>query len=532
MNNIIKDIPSDIFPHIAQHFDDIFLYQLMHSLLKKKIMDCVCLTSFWKYKTEIAIKKKLDDIGNFYDTLIWLDIYRTIEKSILDENPLACVSESGHYQALDILLLKHNPSKNPYILMKAAKSKNMHKIIKIIMSDGRLSINDYKYIVLDYAIRYGRTKTVDLLIDNYDFTDFEINNNFLIDSAVGKIMQTRLVMLPDSRGGLLNNIHALKFFTPIYANLISYMLNIGENMSTLSEHIRSADPNPECDHFELANIFTVSLGQDIVDISMSNQSHIVKRLLQLNGIDPSAQNDQALINAVTHNEIDIVKMLLNNNKVNPNCHNGEPIIIAARSGYLEIVEILLNDSRVDPSLRNSQAIINCVDTTNVKNIILFFPVKQHRIVYNRIKQNSKIKHLEILKLMLKNPKINPSTQNNKTFITAVVSKNYEAVKLLLKDIRVNPFDQNFSALERCIILKDTKLNPCYKNNMLLINATKNYDIKLVELLLTDPRINLDDIYVDNTSEIPWYIEFLKTFPRDNIVKNLSERKNENFNNMK
>jgi hypothetical protein len=264
-----------------------------------------------------------------------------------------------------------------------------------------------------------------------------------------------------------------------------------------------------------------------------NQSMIIKYLLCHNKINLSVQDNQAFINAITHNELDIARMLLNSNKIDPNCRNGEAIIIAAKFGYLNIVKFLLNDDRVNPSLRHNQAIINCVDTNFEMGKQLSIFIKKPLLIYNQIKTNGTKKHLEILTLLLKNPHVDPSDQNNQTIINAVKSKNYKAVKLLLKDNRINPIDQNYAALECCksvkimkLFLKDIRIDPCYNNNFLLINAMKESQIKMVDLLLKDSRIRCANINTDNMTEIPWYIEILTNYPKDDVVRILNIRKQE------
>jgi hypothetical protein len=57
MVDIVKYIPDDIFPIVAQHFGHMLLYKFTFSSLKDKIYNCISHASFWKLKTENKIKK-------------------------------------------------------------------------------------------------------------------------------------------------------------------------------------------------------------------------------------------------------------------------------------------------------------------------------------------------------------------------------------------------------------------------------------------------------------------------------------------
>lgn len=75
--------------------------------------------------------------------------------------------------------------------------------------------------------------------------------------------------------------------------------------------------------------------------------------------------DLSLIEAVIYGHIDIVKIILTQTNVDPSVNNNEAIIAASRKGHEEIVELLLQDSRVDPSDNDNSAIINTIDNRHV-----------------------------------------------------------------------------------------------------------------------------------------------------------------------
>lgn len=79
----------------------------------------------------------------------------------------------------------------------------------------------------------------------------------------------------------------------------------------------------------------------------------------------------------------------------------------------------------------------------------------------------KEKQLEVIELLLTDPKVDPSGDNNNAIRMAVEGENVETVKLLLADSRVDP-----SA----------------NDNIAIICASKKENIEIVKLLLTNEKV--------------------------------------------
>jgi ankyrin repeat protein len=109
--------------------------------------------------------------------------------------------------------------------------------------------------------------------------------------------------------------------------------------------------------------------------------------------------------------------------------------------------------------------------------------------------------LEIIKLLLPNPKINPSSFENESIIYASVYGDANTVKLLLKDPRIDPsIHGNQSLLEAGVyghtevvklLLEDERVDPSQGNNEIIKrvcwgNWKQNADV--VRLLLRDTRV--------------------------------------------
>jgi len=105
----------------------------------------------------------------------------------------------------------------------------------------------------------------------------------------------------------------------------------------------------------------------------------VKLLLLDDRVDPSANDNWALIAASENGHLEIVKLLLSDSRVDPSAEDNRALVLASQNGYLEIVKLLLSDARVDPSDQDNFALIFA----------------------------SKNGHLEIVKLLLSYARVDP-----------------------------------------------------------------------------------------------------------------------------
>lgn len=139
--------------------------------------------------------------------------------------------------------------------------------------------------------------------------------------------------------------------------------------------------------------------------------------------------------------------------------------------HLEIIKVLLLDSRVDPSLNGNKAIISASENglTDIVAILLSDPsINPGDHVNAPIGFAAKNGHTSVVELLLKDPRVDPIDDNNYALVEASRYNRVATVKLLLLDPRINP-----SAM---------------KNNALNI-ASLNGHIEIVKLLLQDPRVD-------------------------------------------
>lgn len=174
----------------------------------------------------------------------------------------------------------------------------------------------------------------------------------------------------------------------------------------------------------------------------------------------------------------------------------EILKIACESGSVEIVKLALANPRIDPTVENNLALdIACI-----------------------------CGHVELVKLFLADPRINPEGAIQR----ACGFSQQHVVRLLLTDSRVNPADEDgvvFTwACERGhldivkTLLADPRIDPTMNQNAALTIAVYNYP-ELVKLLLTNPRVdptfnNNDPIIL--ASEIG-FVEMVKVLLADHRV---------------
>jgi hypothetical protein len=155
---------------------------------------------------------------------------------------------------------------------------------------------------------------------------------------------------------------------------------------------------------------------------------------------------------------------------NPSTDNNRTIRWVSENGHVEIVKLLLKDSRVDPSNEDNYA----------------------------IRWASENGHTEIVKLLLKDNRVDPSDKSNSAIRWASENGHTEIVKLLLKDSRVDPSDKDNYAIRWAsenghteivkLLLKDNSVDPSDEDNYAIRWASENGHIGVVKLLLKDSRV--------------------------------------------
>ena len=142
---------------------------------------------------------------------------------------------------------------------------------------------------------------------------------------------------------------------------------------------------------------------------------------------------------------------------------------------------------------------------------------------NKLFMNSaKNGHTEVVNLLLKNPRVDPGSNNNYAIKWASECGHTEVVKLLLKDSRVDPGDDNNFAIRLAsrnghtevvkLLLKDSRVDPGDDNNFAIRWASRNGHTEVVKILLSSLK---------HTFNIITYIE-ITTGTSDKVHMELSD----------
>ena len=160
-------------------------------------------------------------------------------------------------------------------------------------------------------------------------------------------------------------------------------------------------------------------------------------------------------------------------KVDPTARDNQAIINASENGHVKVVELLLKDGRVDPTAQNNQAIINAsiIGRTKVVELLLAWKGQKGERVDPAARSNVAIihsDHAKVVELLLKDGKVDPAARDNQAIINASEYGSAAVVELLLKDGRVDP---------------------AARDNQAIINARRNGHAGVVKLLLKDGRVD-------------------------------------------
>ena len=180
-------------------------------------------------------------------------------------------------------------------------------------------------------------------------------------------------------------------------------------------YIKNGDSVNKFDHFnELRDyiIFEYYLSHSTRELNeMPDFIGDVIQLVYSKRLDPSFDGTFLVKYVIVNNHVSLLKVLLLNKKTNLD----DCIEIAIQNGRLEMVKILLKDPRVDPSGDNNYS----------------------------IRRASKNGHLEIVKLLLQDPRVDPSDRNNYSIKVASENGHIKIVRLLFRNKRVRNKMSNY-----------------------------------------------------------------------------------------
>ncbi|KAJ3207398.1 hypothetical protein HDU67_007504 [Dinochytrium kinnereticum] len=230
----------------------------------------------------------------------------------------------------------------------------------------------------------------------------------------------------------------------------------------------------------------------------------VKVLLSDSRINPGADENSALYQAVVHCHKEIVKLLLSDQRVNAADANNRAII-SARSA--EILEFLLKRPEVRPSARENILFLHLLHDWDgpvdigSKTLVKLTMKDVPRMICPPSLTNPSVTNItKMMDMLLSDPRFNPVTPLNLPVRLAAKFGNFTVVKRLLEFPGIHPGANENEALKcACavrslstvqLLLADKRVNPA-DNDMeaLSIACMPRPDIRVVRELLKGPRIN-------------------------------------------
>ncbi|KAJ3294046.1 hypothetical protein HDU79_011629, partial [Rhizoclosmatium sp. JEL0117] len=197
--------------------------------------------------------------------------------------------------------------------------------------------------------------------------------------------------------------------------------------------------------------------------------------------------------------------------------------------HVEIVDMCLRNPLLDISTYKNAAfyIAHTYRRTHIAKLLLNDPRYDKRDDQNHISYLNLLciyGMYEELQSWILDPRINPSENNSKALIFAIENGHFEVVDVLLTDGRVNPNNRNVLKLatkkgrddivQR--ILEDPRTNPSLEDNVALLIAGHGNYKTILEKLLLDPRINvtLDNNILFINSCVRRYVPLIKALLLD------------------
>jgi len=225
-------------------------------------------------------------------------------------------------------------------------------------------------------------------------------------------------------------------------------------------------------HYESPYVFDPS---DYCNVAIRRASRwgiykMVQRLLEDDGVDPGAIDNEALQSACKFGHIEVVRLLLADARVG---NHGDALQYAVINNHTNIVRLLLEDGRISVTMISYALDYACQG-----------------------------KHVEIVRLILDDGRANPSNNNSVALQIACDAWAHDVVRILLADERVDPRarDNLYGNASRNgyievvrILLEDGRSDPSHLDNYAMLNACKFNNVELVELLLKDKRVMKRDL---------------------------------------
>jgi ankyrin repeat protein len=370
MNDILQDSFNSIIAYLPDlSINDLINTS---KIVSNKVSQAKINNEFWKEHTEVFLGKKLKtrlvNWKEIYNILIKTgDEKKLIIAAIISGNPdvLSILIETGqdpsiYNKSVMIEAVRHNnPSimkillddgrVNPAIgnnqaIMSACKS-GFTEIAEILLEDERVNPNVQRLGAIGVAAQYGHTETVKALIKNKKINPVMIDNDPIKIAAEKGHTGALMVLLEDNRTDPTAEDN--------YA--IRWSVKNGK-IETVKILLKDRRVDPSANNNEA-----------VISAVEFEQLEILKLLLRDHRVDPSVHNNSLIINASEAGQVDIVKLLIEDPRVIP---PSSTLIVAIKRSRYEVIKTLLKSSKIDPSENNNDAIILALELNQLDTVEL------------------------------------------------------------------------------------------------------------------------------------------------------------------
>ncbi|KAI8832146.1 hypothetical protein BJ741DRAFT_615505 [Chytriomyces cf. hyalinus JEL632] len=211
-----------------------------------------------------------------------------------------------------------------------------------------------------------------------------------------------------------------------------------------------------------------------------NRSDMLEFLLKQTLVVPefgaSADLTHLIESATQFGHVDLVRQLLSDGRSDPSINDGAPLREAASTGNIDLVALLLQDTRVHPN-------------------------PSWQLIKPAIFEATRHGHEHVVKMLLADPRTDPSLPNWSTLVRAVHDRRIGIVNVLLGDARVDPAANESAALRiACsgsnpnedlvrVLMADGRVDPNCWEGALLLNAGMLRQRGIVKALLEGDRVH-------------------------------------------
>jgi hypothetical protein len=371
------------------------------------------------------------------------------------DTPLSVAVEES-YHNITYYLLENNKIdvtlKDNFILDVASKNNNFEIFLFLINNfDFKLTNTNYNN-AFKYAIIFNNVEVFELLLNESEFDHTEyINKN--IETAVNEGSFDVLKLMLKSESCVFSEDLSLILKSVKCSNneILPYLLKEKQINHSLdsNESLLAAIKLNDLTKVKLlisSNLLRFADDKNIIAAAVLKDSEILSYLLKETNINPnksSYYSKEPIVIACNNDNEQSIRLLIEDSRVDPSINNNEALLNAIKIHSIDIITLLLNDNRVTPS--NNPEIL--MEAINRKDLDIFKKIAAYDSVdfkgdsydyYFKKPLYASISRgfLYAVDFLVNQKHINPSLNNNEHIIEANKKGEGEISELLFKDKRV------------------------------------------------------------------------------------------------